>query len=286
MRHVTKVDLAVFIGFPILIGLVLGANQTRAGAFLPWHLSIAYWVIISLATWLTLALATWICDRALRPWTPPSWIIWLIGGILGSIAARYVIYVTASAFHPMMTNAELRTMPPIVFDAAFARYYMTNWSAILAMWIAACWVRYVVRAKSLELGVLDERLPSEAPNQASSATLPSLFLRLPHSIGNDIIALHSQDHYLQVFTKLGDALILGRLSDAIEACNNNGIIGSRIHRSWWVAHAAVSKSEVQGRKIFVLLENGIKIPVSQSYKELARRVGLLTDDIHKNMLST
>ena len=91
---------------------------------------------------------------------------------------------------------------------------------------------------------------------------------------------------MKVFTKLGDALILGRLSDAIEACNNNGIIGSRIHRSWWVAHAAVSKSEVQGRKIFVLLENGIKIPVSQSYKELARRVGLLTDDIHKNMLST
>ena len=121
MQYKTKIELAIFVGFPILVGLVLGANQTRAGAFLPWHLSIAYWLIISVMTWWTLGVATWVALSVFRPWSPPKWSVWLLGGILGSFVARYVIYVTASAFHPFMTNADLRAMPEVVFDLAFVR---------------------------------------------------------------------------------------------------------------------------------------------------------------------
>jgi len=62
----------------------------------------------------------------------------------------------------------------------------------------------------------------------------AFFLRLPESLGTDLISLQSQDHYVEVKTTLGSKLILIRLSDAIRELEL--IEGLQVHRSWWVTH--------------------------------------------------
>jgi LytTr DNA-binding domain len=279
MSHAMKVRLAILVGFPVLIGLVLGANQTRAGAYLPWHLSIGYWVLISILTWWALAASTWITAFIVRPWNIPGWVSWIVGGMMGSFAARYLIYFTAFAFQPFMVNPELRVMPTVTFDLEFARYYATNWSAILLLWVLACAIEHFVTSREpvSEAPVSNAR-PKLAESSTNISEVPAIgfFARLPAHIGKNIVALHSEDHYLRVYTSLGEALVLGRLSDAIELCEARGLTGTRVHRSWWVVDSAVASNHIDGRKVFLLLDTGTKVPVSLSYREIARTAGLLS----------
>ena len=149
------------------------------------------------------------------------------------------------------------------------------------MWVAACWSKEILiaRAPAVSSGasinfIVPDVITSPRPDVG-------FFTRLPSQIGKDVVALHSEDHYLRVFTKLGEALILARLSDAIELCAASGISGTRIHRSWWVSNQSVIKSISLGRKVSLILHGDIEAPVSQSYKAAARQSGLLTDQHNK-----
>ncbi len=78
----------------------------------------------------------------------------------------------------------------------------------------------------------------------------------------DLLALSSEDHYIKVHTSGGCELILMRLSDAM---NELEPFGLKVHRSWWVARAAVIKQEKISGKLLLTLTNGTQVPVSQSY---------------------
>jgi DNA-binding LytR/AlgR family response regulator len=77
-----------------------------------------------------------------------------------------------------------------------------------------------------------------------------------------------------VFTERGDALILYRLASAIEELEGLGFDGLRVHRSHWVRRDSVTAGGHEGRQPWVVLTNGLKVPVSQTYREIARLAGL------------
>ena len=92
---------------------------------------------------------------------------------------------------------------------------------------------------------------------------PKLFDRLEN--GADVEALFSLsacDHYVEVSTNLGDALVLARLADAISECSS--IPGEQIHRSHWVALAAIEKLDVSRQKPQVTLKSGRAFPISRA----------------------
>ena len=51
--------------------------------------------------------------------------------------------------------------------------------------------------------------------------------------------------------------------------------GLRVHRSFWIANAAVTETVQDGRRVFLQLVNGLRIPVSQSYLLAVRKQGLV-----------
>lgn len=246
----------VLVGLPLLAGVVLGANQTRAGAYLPWALSIVYWTGISVATWWLFALATQAVRLLLKPWVLPDWVIWTMGAVAGSFAARPTIYAIVEAFRPAMREPVLREMASARFDLDFVGYYLTNWSVIIAMWIVAClWLQR--RAQ----------MPTEPEARPiSQDALCGLLLRLPLAVGRDVIALQAEDHYVRVFTRSGNALILISISEAIADVSASGIVGWRTHRSWWAARDAVVQQVNTGRQKFLVLCNDLRVPVSVTYR--------------------
>lgn len=101
------------------------------------------------------------------------------------------------------------------------------------------------------------------------APAPSRFLeRLPAKLrGAEIWAVQSEDHYLRLHTSLGQELILMRLSDAVAELE--GVEGAQVHRSWWVARAAIAQARRGEGRATLTLKNGSKVPVSRTY---ARRL--------------
>ncbi|WP_165859719.1 LytTR family DNA-binding domain-containing protein [Tsuneonella suprasediminis] len=98
-----------------------------------------------------------------------------------------------------------------------------------------------------------------------------IFDKLPPALGENVLYLENEDHYLRVHTDRGDALILMRMGDAAEALR--GIDGARVHRGWWVARRAVSGTTRQGRAIRLQLVDGREVPVARSMVEELRLAG-------------
>jgi hypothetical protein len=101
---------------------------------------------------------------------------------------------------------------------------------------------------------------------AAIATVPSppnpLLNQLPPELGSDIIALEMEDHYVRVHTALGSALVLMRLRDAMALLGD--VDGMQVHRSWWVARAAVEDVMRDGRNIRLKLAREIEAPVARA----------------------
>ena len=98
----------------------------------------------------------------------------------------------------------------------------------------------------------------------------ALMVRLPMNLRYArLLALQAEDHYLRVHTDAGSALILLRMSDAVAELA--GIEGKRVHRSWWVARAAVVGTASEKGRTLLRLVGGLKVGVSRSSRpELAR----------------
>ena len=104
---------------------------------------------------------------------------------------------------------------------------------------------------------------SYADQPAVNKISPAFMRRLPAHLGKNILSLEAQDHYVNVTTDNGSALVLIRLADAIAELE--GLEGLRIHRSHWVATNAISKTKRENGKLLVELSNGTALPVSRTY---------------------
>jgi len=113
--------------------------------------------------------------------------------------------------------------------------------------------------------------PTDAPEGAGP--VETFLSRLPLKFRQaELHAVSSEDHYLRVHTSLGEELILMRLADAVRELDGGG--GLQVHRSWWVAAAAVREVKRQGGKVSLVLPSGKEAPVSRTFTADARAAGL------------
>lgn len=101
---------------------------------------------------------------------------------------------------------------------------------------------------------------------------PALYDRLPPKLRQaEIYAIVSEDHYVRVYTSVGDKLILMRLSDAVK--ETSPLPGIAPHRSWWIAEAGVDRVIRKNGKISLQLKNGINAPVSRNGAKTVKAAG-------------
>jgi DNA-binding LytR/AlgR family response regulator len=114
----------------------------------------------------------------------------------------------------------------------------------------------------------------QAGDQAADPrAMPAAFAeRLPLRLrGGQLIALAAEDHYLRVHTNVGNDLVLMRMADAVAYLGATD--GARVHRSWWVARAAVTGHRRDGDRLLLLLEAGLEAPVSRAAKPVLAAAG-------------
>ena len=115
--------------------------------------------------------------------------------------------------------------------------------------------------------------PSPEPIGRAAEAAPVFLDRLPRTIGRDLLCLQMEDHYVRAHTPLGSALILMRMRDATAELGT--IEGARVHRSWWVARAAVAEVVRRDRAVGLRLVNGLEVPIARDTLPELRAAGWL-----------
>lgn len=111
------------------------------------------------------------------------------------------------------------------------------------------------------------------PAAAPPPEAPRFLDRLPGHVGRDLLALEMEDHYVRAHMAAGSALVLMRMRDAVAELD--GVEGLQVHRSWWVARAAVERPVREGRNLRLRLRNGIEAPVARDSQPALRDAGWL-----------
>jgi hypothetical protein len=108
-----------------------------------------------------------------------------------------------------------------------------------------------------------------APRAPGDPTLGGL-LPLKFS-GARLLAIEAEDHYVRVHTDRGASLVLMAFETALTKVEHQD--GTRVHRSWWVARAAVVGIQRGDGRATLSLSGGMQAPVSRRYARILRSAG-------------
>lgn len=108
--------------------------------------------------------------------------------------------------------------------------------------------------------------PSSQP-QAPVAKELKFFGRLNRDVGDVIWAVSEDGHYIKVYGNKGEDRILYRFSDAVN--DLKGFKGQKVHLNHWVLNEGIESIEEIGvREYEIILKNGVRIPISESYRKI------------------
>ena len=101
---------------------------------------------------------------------------------------------------------------------------------------------------------------TDTPPQLHDRHRERFFELIPRALGQDIIAVSSDMHYLHVHTTLGKCMVLGTIRNVASLLEDAGLL---VHRSHWVAHAHVQRIAKRGSVWECVMTNNLRIPVSR-----------------------
>lgn len=98
----------------------------------------------------------------------------------------------------------------------------------------------------------------------------------PEEAPGQVLCLRMEDHYVRVHTVAGSRLAAGPFERVIAGLGE--VEGMRVHRSWWVARAAVIGVVADGRNLRLALQGDLSAPVSRASVARLRAAGWLAPE--------
>ncbi|HEX8414595.1 MAG TPA: LytTR family DNA-binding domain-containing protein [Sphingomicrobium sp.] len=193
-----------------------------------------YWISAMLLGLVLYGLAYKIVSLSVTPASPRWWAALICAALLASVPEAVATRAGAFWLWP---------------DLAGLGLSFSTWFAQTATIGIAC------------MAAMGFILPRAAPGLREEHISMSPLQPAVTSLGDDVLALQMEDHYVRVHRSTGSELLLMPLGRAIECMEAEGL---RTHRSWWVARHAVAAVEGNGRSMRVLLSNGLVAPVARS----------------------
>ncbi len=226
---------------------------------------LAYFGIIDVLSWLQIvALAAWFARiEPIDRW-PVAGRMALVG-LLASVPSTFEVI----AVHSWLDRPISLWAAPYIFPE----------NALLTVSIAVVFglfvdqrLRAVADAELARVAALPQ--PTMTPESGARSPAPPDFLRrIPPALGRDLLALEMEDHYLRIHTALGSDLVLMRLRDALAELGEKR--GLQVHRSWWVATGAVASVDRTPGRLVLVLRNGLRVPVSKTFRDQVKEAGWL-----------
>jgi len=204
---------------------------------------------------------------------------WALMMFTGSFCASVITIITSQR-PQFRQHWLLRWAMPTLLIALFMSFF--SWALSNALFgggassnfLVFVWISVIVSGSMTALMMLINTPgpATEGAPEGTAITLIHFRSRLPQELkGAVIYAIKAEDHYLNIYSSKGSALILSKLSDAI--LELDGIEGAQVHRSWWVAREAVAKVRRTRNRVQLELINGVVAPVSRPNVRALRESG-------------
>lgn len=224
------------------------------------------------------ALAAAALTRWVRPGTLAGWQLIGLAGLIGLVAYAPLSQFAESALFADFPDDDpaddwldhLEALGGAYAVAAellqVAPLYLLTWVLLnVAPSVAIGWTSQPVALTPPEPAAppAPEPVPEAARSVASARSEKSMAataLGWPPAIGDDVLSVTADLHYLHVRTTLGRTTVLGSLS-AVEAHFNDA--GLRIHRSHWVARRAIRRVVHGANGWRCELHDGERLPISR-----------------------
>lgn len=239
---------ALIVGASVLLGLT-GPFGTYDGLGLPARL--AYWAATVVATYFAGGATVFLLvelswpGRARQAWQ------YALGGVVSGLPVAAVVWGINTAVFGTGPNDGIAFLPLLGYCVLIA--------ALVATLIATFTRQY-------------RHIEAAAAASPPGPPRPRILDRLPPHLRGALSHMTVQDHYVDIRTDKGGALVLMRLADAI--AETGGVEGLQIHRSHWVASDRVAQAVRVGGRQMLKMRDGTLLPVSRSYLDAVRAAGL------------
>jgi DNA-binding LytR/AlgR family response regulator len=257
LREMHAVTVSRYSRISLLLATVLLTVSGPFGTFQSFNVGqrLAYWGVMVVAAYVTGQGAGTFFIELLRERIPSRWPRVILGALLAGLPVTVVVIAVNSVAYQRFVAAEA-----------------------LQIWL---YVEIIVLVVTLALSAIKEAMagaavaaaPATGPAGVPITVPPPILERVPLPQRGALLALSVEDHYVDIVTERGKMLVLMRLADAIRETGE--VPGLQIHRSHWVATAAVVKAHRSEGKVTLELSNGMRLPVSRGYLPAVRDAGLV-----------
>lgn len=254
------------LGAPVAVGLLLGL----LGPFgtydaIPFPSRLVYWLAAVSLNWLLCDLAIRYVDTLLADRLPWRHLLVPLGGsLLVSLPATGVVHMAGSVAGLARDGTLLMLYGKVLLLCAVI--------SVTAYTLIRRGSDGVPEAE-FEAAITPVSARSFVAHDRNENSARSLFFdRLSKPLQGELLCLEMQDHYLAVHTSEGSELILCRMEDAARELDG---MGQRVHRSWWVASAALAGTERNGQQQLLRLTDGRLVPVGRTYRTRLKGRGFL-----------
>lgn len=256
-----------YLAIPLFLAFLSGWPQVGRTIAWPKYHALGFWAGLSLSGWWLNDLVTRVLASPLRQIGVPLWLTLLVGVFASSFPSDVIMRLWVHAYYAVFPDLPLdRPMPGFGLDGS--KFVSTHIYGYLT------WPLITLGLFHLWKMPLFGYVPSvetvrEAPEQRER---PSFMAKVPVSLQGQVLALTSEQHYLRVHTDKGEALILYRLSDAIQELGGKGL---QVHRSHWVASGTVREVVGSASSPRLRLLTGLEVPVSRTFRQAVEKAGFL-----------
>lgn len=211
--------------------------------------------------------------------------------IAGALVANVVIFPFSISFQTIFENmfipedlhqAHLRWAPLLSFDPGYLRDAVINhilpalflWTTInLAFFHLLGLPRYGYPQSQIYRAISQKSVDADVERPATSTVRahPSFMTLVPEKHQHEqVVAVKAEQHYVRVYTRLGDDLIHERFRSVVSEYEHFG--GVQVHRSFAIHPDFIQGIMFENGQATIALVNGLSIPVSRSYTAIARKL--------------
>jgi hypothetical protein len=292
-----------YVVTPLTIALLYASLRSGLAALMPFPKGLLFWTLLILPAWWAAHAMACVAHFVLRPWTPPLWLICVLGSVSQALLLSpfYRMYHSWAA-STLTSGAQLVgnwPLPAFTIEYAVSLLWVLTPGAII--WTSINYFydrllnvprfRYTQPATSGAPQTPPTQLatssapppqpaqsasedpvqsppasPSEPAASVDIASPPPLLTRSKLPATAEIIALTAEEHYVRLYTDAGTDLVRYRFSDALEEMAGVAS-GMQVHRSWWVRIDRVINWHIRGRSYELELEQGLRVPTSLAFRE-------------------
>ncbi|MEQ8507548.1 MAG: LytTR family DNA-binding domain-containing protein [Rhodospirillaceae bacterium] len=265
-----RVSLLFYVGLPVALSILNGLRGSLYAPDLGPGVLIPFWYVCSQFYWLVSAGLTVGVARSLSVQGPGLLVLAAFCGWISIALSYFYLGFVVGVFRESLGSLSAIVEPGgyLLVDPFVSFAFGPNALGGITAWVAAFALRNRILTGSW--GTLST---TQAATPGGRKDTPEFLQKANPAIGQDLIAVEAQEHYLKIYTMLGEDMVMYRMRDAVSELKDWP--GVRVHRSFWVAKSAVQEVEKTGRTFKLTLTNGLQVPVSQSYRGLIEQEGLV-----------